>query len=144
MARLARAGKTSMPVRSTALSLVQDLPQKAYKAEIERLWAFVRNQIRYVRDVHGVETIQTPERTLDIGQGDCDDKATLLAAMLESIGHPARFVAMAFTSNNYSHVLTETKIGHGYKAMWFPLETTEDKPFGWYPSRPHARMVVTV
>ncbi len=114
-------------------------------AEIERLWRFVRDQIRYVRDVHGVETVQTPERTLQIGQGDCDDKATLLAAMLESIGHPARYVALAFQPSNFSHVLVETKVGRGPRATWIAMETTELKPFGWYPKhRPHQRMVVTV
>ena len=145
MARLARAGKTNMLVRTTALRLIEDLPQKAYLAEIERLWRWVRDDIRYAKDVHGVETVQTPERTLELRAGDCDDKVTLICAMLESIGHPCRMVAMAFTPNNYSHVIAETKVGRGYKATWIPLETTEDKPFGWYPrGRPHQRMVVTV
>lgn len=145
MARLARAGKTNMLVRSTALSIVQDLPPKAYIREIEAIWRFVRDDIRYVRDVHGVETIQTPERTLQLAQADCDDKVTLICALLESIGHPCRMVAMAFSPANYSHVIAETKVGRGYRAHWIPLETTEpNKPFGWYPGRPHQRMVVTV
>lgn len=113
-------------------------------AEIERLWSFVRNQIRYVKDVHGVETVQTPEQTIRLGQGDCDDKSTLLCAMLLSIGHPCRYAAMAFLPAKFSHVLVETRVGRQrYNSKWIPLETTEVKPFGWYPKRPHDRMVVT-
>jgi transglutaminase-like putative cysteine protease len=143
MRGLVRAGKVTMPVRTTALSLIQDLPPKAYINEIERLWEFVRDDIRYVKDVAGVETVQTAERTLDLRQGDCDDKGVLLAALLESIGHPTRFVALAFAPHKFSHVLVETRVGRGAKTFWIPLETTEFKPFGWYPQRPHSRMVVT-
>ena len=142
MRRLVRRGKTSMPIRTTALSIVQDLPNKLYIAEVEQVWQWVKNNIRYTKDVAGVETLQTPERTLQLQAGDCDDQASLLGALLESIGHPTRFIALAFRPGHYSHVLLETRVGYRNKTIWVPLETTEDKPFGWYPSRPHTRLVV--
>ena len=80
-----------------------------------------------MRDVNGVETLQTPLVTMEIKQGDCDDQSVLLASLLESIGHPTRFVAIKQNFfGPYVHVYTETRIG----PKWYPLETTEKmRPF---------------
>lgn len=117
-------------VRQRARSLVAHLPPREWLGQITALHEFVRDQIRYLHDPVGVERVATPEVTLEERQGDCDDKATLLAALLESIGHPCRFVALAFNGDGFSHVLVETKIGKS----WMPLETIINRPAGWYPS----------
>lgn len=127
MSQLVRAHKKHYPIRQLALNLVAGARQKDWMAEIDRLHRYVRDRIRYVRDITGVETLATPIRTLQIGQGDCDDKSTLLATLLESIGHPTRFVAVAVAPGiAYSHVYIETKAREG----WIPLETTEPWPAG--------------
>lgn len=122
-------------VRQKAESLVGGLPPRQWFQEIRALHEFVRDEIRYLRDPVGIERVATPEATLEIAQGDCDDKATLLAALLDSIGHPSRFVAVAFDSNGFSHVLVETKIAHtgNDRKDWLPLETIIDRPAGWFP-----------
>lgn len=137
MSDLVRKGKTALPVRLKALSLVKRNGQKDWKGEVGNLHAFVRDRIRYVKDVRGVETLTTPEKMLEIMQGDCDDKSIVLASLLESIGHPTRFVAVGFSPLGYSHVLVETRIGN----KWIPLETTENVPVGWYPPGVTRRMV---
>lgn len=121
--------KTHPQVRELALSLVRNLPQKDFDGEVDRVFRFVQNRIRYIRDIHEVETIQTPVKTLEYGQGDCDDKATLLAAMLQSLGHPTRFHAMGFRPGHISHVLLEVKKGH----KWVSLDATEPVHMGWTP-----------
>src|SRR5262245_24989949 len=95
MVAMTRDGKKDLGVRTRAMRLVQDLPQKAFGDQVVYLFQFVQKRIRYIHDVRNVETLQTPAYTLKEGQGDCDDKSMLLAAMLESIGHPTRFVALA-------------------------------------------------
>lgn len=139
MKQFAREGKTDTAVRVTAARLVQGCDQKDYACEVQTLHAFVRDQIRYLNDVDGVETVQTPFVTLQIRAGDCDDKSTLLAALLMSIGHPCRFQAIGFEPNVYAHVYVETKIG----ARWISLETTEPVEVGWEPNPKivQARMV---
>lgn len=127
MRRLVRDGKKSVTVRSAALALLHDILQKDYRNEIYRIHSFVRDEIRYVRDINEVETLQTPDKTLELKHGDCDDKSTLAAAMLESIGHPTRFVAAGYGNGDFSHVWVETKLG----AIWLPLECTEPVPLGW-------------
>lgn len=144
MAQLVRTGKTDMAVRDLAGEIVQSLPSKDYIGEVEAVWQWVRDNIRYLRDVQGVETVATPARTLQSRRGDCDDQSVLIGALLSSIGHKIRFAALAFTPHRYSHVFAETMIGKGRARRWLALETTENKPFGWYPQRPHQRMVVGV
>lgn len=141
MRRFAREGARNIVVREQAMSLVRDLPgHKNWVGQVRALHSFVRDCIQYVRDIAGVETLQTPEMTLRYRQGDCDDQATLLAALLQSIGHPARFVAIsALPLGQFSHVYVETKIG----ARWFPLETTEKFPAG-KPMNYARRMVLDV
>lgn len=118
-------------VRTLALSLTRTLPQKDYNGEIRALWDYVKNRVRYVRDVRGVETVQTPVKTLEYGQGDCDDKSTLLASMLESLGHLTRFRAVGFGPRNLCHVLVDVYDDHNKK--WIALETTENVNLGWTP-----------
>ncbi|MES9901018.1 MAG: transglutaminase-like domain-containing protein [Sedimenticola sp.] len=138
MKQLVRAGKKDIVVRSKALELTRNLNQKDWLGEVKSLHRFVRDNIRYIKDIRDVETVAYPDITLQQGQGDCDDKSVLLASLLESIGHPTRFVAVGFRPHNYSHVYLETKIGN----TWLGLETTEPVEVGWQPKGVMARMEI--
>ena len=120
----------NMRVRNQALAIVKGVRGHDFRGEVEAIWEWVRENIRFVRDIRGVETLATPARTLDIGQGDCDDMSVLISALLESLSHPTRFVAVGFRPGELSHVFTETRIGN----RWVPLETSIDGAYiGWYP-----------
>lgn len=110
---------------------IKNVPARKWLREIGALHEFVRDQIRYVKDPVGVELVQTPEATLTMRYGDCDDKSTLLAALLIATGHPCRFVAVGFDGNGFSHVLVEAKSGD----KWIPAETIIPRPLGWFPPR---------
>jgi len=140
MADIAKRYKTDLSVFSKARALVAGLPQKDWPGEVRRIQRYVRDNIRYVKDVRGVETVQTPDVTMRIAAGDCDDKSTLVAALLESIGHPVRFVAIGFKPDDYVHVYPETLIGK----RWVSAETTEPVDIGWQPKNVVSRMVVNV
>lgn len=140
MAKLAKAGKSNIEIREQALELIRGLRPKDWRGEVHALFEYVRDSIRYVRDIHNVETVHTPQQVIASGQGDCDDKAILLAALLESIGHPARFVALGFRPYAYSHVIVQTKLG----TRWISLDPTEPVEMGWEPPRVKARMIENV
>lgn len=133
MQTLVRNYKKSPKIRQAALDILASagLEQKDYSGEVKALFDFVRDRIRYVRDIRNVETINTPDSILDNAAGDCDDKALLLAAMLESVGHPTGFRAVGFRPGAFSHVLALTRIG----PKWVPLDATEPAQMGWQPSR---------
>ncbi len=137
MSKLVKRYKKAPAVRELALFLTRDLPQKAWFGEVEAIHNFVKYNIRYVKDIRGVETIQSPIQTLRLQAGDCDDKSTLAASLLEAIGHPTRFRALGFKKNAYCHVLPETKIG----GRWLTVETTEPVNVGWIPPGIKANMV---
>lgn len=122
----------SQRIRNTANQIFRErgIPARQWVREIGALHEFVRDRIRYVKDPVGLELVQDPATTLDKGYGDCDDKTTLLGALLMATGHPARATAVAMGGGPFSHVLTETYSGE----RWVPLETIIPKPMGWFPS----------
>ena len=140
MRQLVRRYKKSIPLRQLAFSIIDEVPgDKNFAAQVKAIHRFVRSNIRYVRDVNGVETLQTPIKTLEFAKGDCDDQATLIATLLETIGHPTRFVAIKLkTFGPFVHVYAETKIG----AKWYPVETTEPWQVGQGPPFIAGKMVV--
>ena len=131
MARMVREYRANPQIIELARSLVSDIPGKDFAAEAAHLQDWGRASIRYTLDVYDVETLQTPLVTLQVRQGDCDDQSTLLATLLNAIGHEARFVAVGFSPDNFEHVLVETRAEPG--ASWLPVETTEPVPFGVHP-----------
>lgn len=117
-------------VRGYTLLAVQNVAQRDWRNEVRALQEWVRDQISYRMDPDDLELVQTPEKTLEFGAGDCDDKATLLASMLLAIGHPARFCAAAIEGDQFSHVLVQSKVADA----WIMLETIiPGAPMGWYP-----------
>ena len=120
-----------MQVRDKVIALIRQagIMPKDWIGEIRELHRFVRDDVRYLMDPTDVELVQDADSTLRLRVGDCDDKSTLLCAMLESIGHPTRFLAIGFEPGIFEHVLLETKVGE----QWISCETTEDVEIGWQP-----------
>ena len=114
MREFVRRYKKIPEIRKRGADLIAHVPQKDFAGEASALHNFVRDHIRYMRDINGVETVQTPDATLRFGYGDCDDKATLLATLLEATGHPTRFVAIGRSPGRFEHVFVETQINVCY------------------------------
>lgn len=140
MVKLARQSKESYAVRRLAEQIVSDVREKNWIEEVRAVQEYVRDHIRYVKDIRGVETVSTPVKTIERGLGDCDDKSLLSSALLEAIGHPTRFVAVGREPTRFVHVLVETKVAN----KWIPVETTERVPLGWYPPNMPYRIVYHV
>jgi transglutaminase-like putative cysteine protease len=134
MRELTLIGVHDPAMRLRALNIVADIPGKAWRWEIRRMLNWVRRNITYRLDATEVEQLCLGQRTLELGQGDCDDMSILLATLLMCIGHPCRFVAMGFGEpgdGEFSHVMVETlAAGDG---PWISLDATEPEPMGWFP-----------
>ncbi len=131
MRNLVRAGKVDYAVRQKAVELVRDIrPQKHYYAMARAIHAFVRDCIAYVLDINGIETLHPASVVLENRAGDCDDKAILLCALLESLGFQTRLRAVATPPyRECNHVLADVWLN----GQWVALETTENVPVGWTP-----------
>ena len=141
MARLTKIYRSTTPVRDLAERIIASVPEKDYTSEVVAVQSWVRDSVRYTRDVFDVETLKTPIETIRTLQGDCDDKALLTGALLQSIGFKVRYVAVGYGApDEFDHVYLETMIGN----HWIGVETTENVRLGWSPPAPHAKMIGNV
>ncbi len=122
--------RSRVEIIDKARELVRGVAEKDSFAEVDAIYRWVRDRIRYVADPVDVESIATPTVTMTTRAGDCDDKATLFAALVESIGYPSRFVVAAYQRpGQLEHVYVQVLIdGH-----WVDADTTEPIPLGYYP-----------
>jgi len=133
MREIVRAFRTNLEIRQTAANLIFLTPAKNDYSEIEALFHYVRDNIRYVRDIHDVETLSTPDKTMLMGYGDCDDKTVLLASLAESVGYPTRFVVAGYSvPGSLEHVYLQI-FGAG---EWIDCDPTENQALGYFPPDP--------
>lgn len=134
MRRLARDGAKDLAVRETAISVLESTRARAHDtmAELCALYRYVRDRVRFTRDIVNVETLQSPRYTLKVMSGDCDDRATLLAALCMSVGIPCRLnfkvVAANPRTNQFSHVYVTANV-NGREIGMDP--TYHSNAFGW-------------
>lgn len=135
MRRIVRqAIREDLRIRDCASDLVRDVPGKCWREEINAVYYYVREFIRYQRDPLDLETVQTPWETLARGYGDCDDHAVLVCSLLQSLGHPTRFMAIGLIPGTLTHVYAQTALGNpSNPSSWLSLDTTEIQCPGWEP-----------
>jgi transglutaminase-like putative cysteine protease len=123
-------GIRSLTVRQFTLDAVRGVERG--QSEIEAVFNKIKNEIEF-RGEYG-ETLQSPEATINLGAGDCDDQAVLGAAMLNSLGFETRFktVAMRNSPDELSHVYVEVR--DKQTGRWIALDPTVEQAYpGWEP-----------
>jgi transglutaminase-like putative cysteine protease len=96
MVEFAHRGKQDLEVRRLCEVICEDLAQGDYAGECLAIYYWVCQNIRYMRDIHDVEFVKEPGQLIKTRAGDCDDMATLLAAMLMAMGNTCDFVLAHF------------------------------------------------
>lgn len=134
IARMILAGAKDFLVRQRAIEIFREsgIPPKDRWGEVCALFHWVRNNIRYTRDILQVELLHTPRRMLELKAGDCDDMTILLGSMLRSTGHPVRIVLCGFRRDKphmYSHIYPQVQV----RRQWVGLDATMPHPIGWEP-----------
>jgi transglutaminase-like putative cysteine protease len=130
-------------VRTWAQEIATACANRDRRCQVAELHGWVRDNIKYLPDVRDVETIQTPDYTLRVGSGDCDDQSVLLASGLESIGFETRFAAQELNGEGFSHVSGQVHLGRGWLNLetilrtlpydWHDLCAGSPMPVGWFP-----------
>lgn len=134
MYQLVDRGKTDAEFQKLIRQVLNArLPHEAknYRREAEVLLDWVKETVRYTRDPVDVELLQDVWATLDRQTGDCDDEIVLVAAALESVGTPVRFVTISTRLDREpSHVYCEAFID----GRWEPLDPiVPSSTVGWRP-----------
>lgn len=140
MSTIARQGSQTQIVRLNAVNAVRYCKSKDHVAEAAAIFNFVRANVRYVKDIDGIETLHTPPALLELRAGDCDDQAILTAALWLSIGIKAAFCALD-QGKGFCHVWPVALIAK--KA--YHCDPTEGRPFGQtVPIRPQDKLLYEV
>lgn len=128
MRQFVQAYRVMPDIRALAVNIVSLSTEKDAWGELEALYRWVRANIRYVQDVLDVETLTTPDKTIQMRAGDCDDQSILFATLAESIGYPTRFKITGYRSPDaFEHVYTQVLIN----GEWISVDPTEPQYFGW-------------
>lgn len=98
MRRFAHKGKSDLDVRQLVETICKDLVQGDYAGEVLAIYYWVCQNIRYMRDIHDVEFVKEPRQVIATRSGDCDDIATLLAAMCMASGNTCQFLLASYSS----------------------------------------------
>jgi len=133
-------------LRGLAIKITREAgcDSKEHFCEAKALANWVRDEVRWIRDINGFETLQWPKRTLAYKAGDCDDLSILLAALAMSIGFQTYFKAIAANSQSkdqFSHVYVLISVG-GKKVPADP--TVKSAKFGWESPLSYRDMIVKV
>jgi transglutaminase-like putative cysteine protease len=118
MVRFAHKGKSDLRVRKLVEQLCAGLEPFDYASEAYAIYAWVHQNVRYMKDIHDVEFLKEPGVLLDTLSGDCDDISTLIAAMLMASGNQAVFSVVAFDGEKApSHVFCNLVTKRGLIAL---------------------------
>lgn len=115
MAQIANSGNNKIPqlgmVTHGKLVMLEDFLRQhfVYRSELQEVIRTIEFQMEWFRQYQTFE-------------GDCDDIATLIAAMVKRMGGLVRFVAIQSEQGNpdFTHVYTEIWDG----SRWFPIDPT--------------------
>lgn len=135
MQRLADQGARDPIVRGAVVSAIhhRNLRSHDFVGQARAWFDYVKGAVAFVNDPVNSELVQSPRVTLAVGAGDCDDRATLLAAGLKSIGIPSVFKVVALDRRRpgaFSHVYVEAMIDGRTIAMdpTYPQNRLGDEP----------------
>ena len=132
IADLIRKGKQNPDIRKLAGEILHaaNTPGKDWQGEVTAIFAYVHDNIRYTRDVAGLDTYQRSVRTLEMKIGDCDDMAILLSALLGAIGYPIRLKVVSISGGDWDHIYPLVGMPPFRPETWMALDASIDNPMG--------------
>jgi hypothetical protein len=128
-------GAKSPKIREFAINILDSaqVKNKDYRGMTIAIHNWVRDNIRYVNDPVGQETVCHPEYVIQLRAGDCDDASTLEAALLGALGIDTRFVVVGLqTGGGFSHVYLQAEVKEPTGLVWMSLDPImRQYPAGW-------------
>ncbi len=103
---------------------------KTTEQTIRNVWAFVKDNIKYVLDPIGEQFIKTPARTWLDGFADCKSRSIFQASLLQNLGIPFAYRFASYDPRGtYTHVyiVAKPKGGHYVSDPDMPDFNTEKK-----------------
>jgi len=140
MAKEAEKGALNWTVISITREITKNKKSRDYEAIADEIFWWVKKNIKFNRDPVPAELIQSPEMTIKVKTGDCDDMVILLDSMMQSVGIPTRYVTISYlpdAKDDYTHVYLEALVSkENQKAKWKPYDASvPNSTPGWKPPK---------
>lgn len=90
---------------------------------LTNVWAFVRDNIRYVQDDWGEEIIKSPGRTWQDQEGDCKSMSVMVGSLAQNLGY-SYFYRVAFYDPdrpNAGHIYPVVVLNNGTQVIVDPV-----------------------
>jgi len=108
-----------------------EVPERDWEAEVAAIYWWVRNNVRYTRDIHEVELFQKPRRTLETKIADCDDLSILIGSLLQTVGYPVILRVIGLGGNTYQHIFPMAGIPPDEPQRYVALDASRGEGPGW-------------
>jgi hypothetical protein len=79
----------------------------------EKLWHFVKQHIRYKKDVRGLEQVRSARRLIHDGVGDCDCFTTFISTCLAELKIPVVLRITKYAQDFFQHIYPIVPLGGG-------------------------------
>lgn len=98
-------------------------------ATARKIFNFLKDEIKYVRDSELFQDIKLPARFVADGTGDCKSYSLFTSAILSNLGisHRVRYVSYSYLNPTPSHVYVVTDNGVVIDAVWGKFN--DEKPY---------------
>lgn len=134
IAKISESGAMDFSNISLARRITWDSPERNLEAAADRVFWWVKQNVKYVADPVVTELVQAPHVTIDERAGDCDDQVVLASALMLAIGIPVRYVTIAaHEEKEFSHIYLQAEIAPGKWKSYDPA--TKGSFPGWTPPR---------
>jgi hypothetical protein len=146
LAQVAAKDVTSPVVIGFARKITNACDSRDDQCELDAVYDWVKSNIRYVSDPRSTDLFMQPANLLKMyekgaGGGDCDDHASLIVALLASLGWHMGLRAWGRGKNqngDYVHVYAVAGYPKKNPTEDVGLDTTvEDASVGWEPPGGH-------
>lgn len=92
--------------------------------ELQAIYRFVVENVRYTGDVAKVDTFSGPLRTLQMGGEDCDGHSLINAALAIANGFSAKVRITSNRGASWDHIYCMVGFPKGTTNRWIALDTT--------------------
>lgn len=107
-----------------------------WQGEVRQLGQAIQNSVRYTLDTYDIDTYRTPQRTLQLAIGDCDDMASLGGAVLQAVGYPILIKVIQMQGmSDFHHIYLVAGLPPHDPSQWIPFDPTQETPVGTEPAR---------
>lgn len=133
--RVAR-GLFDPTTRARAMSTTRSCRSRDDTCELRKLFGAQYRGTKYVADIWGVDTYQSPQRTREWGGGDCDDHVSKILSEAASIGFRPGARVIATDGRNMSHIMAIVGVPKEEPTRAVVLDTTvPGATVGWQPPK---------